>query len=332
MYTVKLKDDEPFLYSIFGIQYLTGEPNEDQKARTNAFNNLINGHPTHIDRLMQDGCASISAGKTLIWLAYWKKKQDYQNWWNQKAVSQFWTSLPDDSGMWREILTASPRRSQYGTNQEYETGMGHLGPRVSLGDKAGYWGCYRDRMADSVTDSFASPPDSTLVCPMGAGSRPDGPGRIQLTHTPDNLCFVVEGQDHSALTADERDYWFKHFDGSVNQWIQDLLDSGPDSGILDTRLCYEPEQGTFRSSEPHALNYNKKVQLFYFHDLRQMERIGRVNKGHVDLRKRFLESYGPGGEMAGGKICLWVETTVLKADEVECEYIGCVDGTGLMGP
>jgi hypothetical protein len=94
---------------------------------------------------------------------------------------------------------------------------------------------------------------------------------------------------------------------------------------------FEPEKGTFRNPEPSSLNYNEKVQLFYFKDLRHMERIGRLNKGHVDLRKRFLEYYGPGGEMASGKICFWVETAVLKADEVECEYIGCVEGTGFMG-
>jgi hypothetical protein len=330
MYTVKFESDEPFVYSVFGIQYPTGKPSKAQEDRTNEFNSLITGYPSHIDCLMQDGCASISHGTTFVWLAYWKSNQDYQDWWNQKAVSHFWNSLPSDSGIWREILTPSPRRSQYGTNQEHETGMGHLGSRVPLGDKAGYWGCYRDRMADSATDTFASHLNSEPVCLMKAGSRPSCPGRVQITHYPDNLCFVVEGQDHSALSAEEREYWFENFDASVNQWIKDLLASGPDSGILDARLCFEPEKGTFRNSEPRALNYNKKVQLFYFKDLRHMERIGRLNKGHVDLRKRFLESYGPEGAMAGGNICLWVETTVLKADEVECEYIGCAEGTGFM--
>lgn len=61
-----------------------------------------------------------------------------------------------------------------------------------------------------------------------------------------------------------------------------------------------------------------------------MEKIGRQNKGHADLRKRFLEAYGPSGQMVNGKISLRVETTVLKSCEMDCEYVGCAEGTGFM--
>lgn len=88
-------------------------------------------------------------------------------------------------------------------------------------------------------------------------------------------------------------------------------------------MCYAPESDVLRDSTPKALNYNKKAQLFYFKDLRHMERIGRSNKQHVELRKRFMEAYCPGGVMQSGKLVLWVETTVLKNGEIECEYVGC---------
>lgn len=325
MWSVKFPSDEPFVYSIFGIQFSSGDLDETQKSLASQFNALITGHPDHIDRLIQDGCGP-TPGKTQVWLAYWKTSTQFQAWWNQENVSHFWKNLPAGSGIWREILRPSPRRTQYGTNQLSKTGMGHLGDRISLGENAGYWGCYRQRMADSATDKFAR--DSNSQCPY-AGSNVES-DRVQFTHCADNMCFVVEGQDHSALTAEERKYWFDHFDGSVNGWISDLMNSGPEVGILDARLCYEPESGTFRDSEPSALNYNKKVQLFYFKDLGHMERVGRLHKGHADLRRRFLEAYGPGGDMDGGKICLWVETSVLKADEFECEYVGCAEGTGFM--
>lgn len=61
-----------------------------------------------------------------------------------------------------------------------------------------------------------------------------------------------------------------------------------------------------------------------------MEEIGRQNKGHVDLRKRFLEAYGPDGQIMTGKISLRVETAVLKSCEMDCEYVGCAEGTGLL--
>ncbi|KAJ5131802.1 heme-containing dehydratase [Penicillium atrosanguineum] len=163
-------------------------------------------------------------------------------------------------------------------------------------------------MADHTSDGMVSSVEKALkpIRPFespstGISSLESRPGRVHLTQFPDNICFVVEGQDHSAITAEERKYLFESFDDSVTRWIKDLMEAGPESGILDGRICYEPESGVFREKEPQALNYNKKVQLFYFKDLQHMEKIGRQNKGHVDLRKRFLEAYGPDGQMMTGK-------------------------------
>ena len=62
-----------------------------------------------------------------------------------------------------------------------------------------------------------------------------------------------------------------------------------------------------------------------------MEKIGRSNKGHVVLRNNFLKDYCPGGKMADiAKLLLWVETSVVKKGEIECEYVGCLEGTGFM--
>ncbi|KAG0157747.1 hypothetical protein PDIDSM_4932 [Penicillium digitatum] len=174
-------------------------------------------------------------------------------------------------------------------------------------------------------------PHRPLHSPSAETSGPEiRPGRVHLTQFPDNICFVVEGQDHSAITKEEQKFWLGNLDDLVNNWIKDLIEAGPESGILDGRICYDPEGGRFRDGEPNALGYNKKIQLFYFQDLGQMEKIGRLNKGHVELRKKIFESYGPGGEMMAGKIMLQVETTVLKSGEIDCEYVGCAEGTGFM--
>ena len=34
--------------------------------------------------------------------------------------------------------------------------------------------------------------------------------------------------------------------------------------------------------------------------------------------------------MSKGKLLMWVEMGILKATEIEAEYIGCYDGTGFM--
>jgi hypothetical protein len=218
------------------------------------------------------------------------------------------------------------------TKKSEPVGLGHLGTEISVGDKTGYWGCYRHRMAAHSKDNFASPIERDLEAfqPIPDSLGGDRPRCILMTKFPDNICFVVEGQDHSNITADEKEYWNDNFDSSVTQWMKDLFSVGPDSGILGSRMCYAPETSVYRDSTPKALNYNKKAQLFYFKDLQHMEKIGRTNKGHETLRSRFMRAYSPKGAMESGKLGLWVETTVLKNGEIECEYVGCEKGTGRM--
>ncbi|CAI7644503.1 unnamed protein product [Penicillium manginii] len=317
MSAVKLSSEEPFVYSIFGLQLPDGEESSEKKTLKEELHSLITPHATYIDLFVQDGCASTSKGKTLIWLGYWKSHAAYLAWW---------------ASIWREIMSPDSSRTQYMTNKSEPVGLGHLGTEVSVGDKTGYWGCYRHRMAAHSKDDFASPIQRHLEVSQHMPGSPGGNqiGRVLMTKFPDNILFVVEGQDHSNITADEKEYWNDNLDSNVTQWMKALFSAGPDSGILGSRMCYAPETGVFRDSTPKALNYNKKAQLFYFKDLQHMERMGRTNKGHAALRSHFMRAYSPKGPMESGKLVLWVETTVLKNGEIECEYVGCEKGTGWM--
>ncbi|KAL5339776.1 heme-containing dehydratase-domain containing protein [Aspergillus crustosus] len=212
-----------------------------------------------------------------------------------------------------------------------------------------------------------SPPSlhSTISSPDGTGpatapesaisSTPSNitihPGRLTPPPLPNNICFVIEGQDHALLHPLEKAHWHKDLDGSVSSWIEDLVTASKtpsDTGVLEARICYDGDSGLYHPDEkeiqtPAALDYNRKVQLFYFSDMHAMEKIGRENQGHVRLRRRFLQDYGPGGVMAqiqenamnhGGPglgLLLWVECSILQGRDIECEYVGCVEGTGLMG-
>ena len=185
------------------------------------------------------------------------------------------------------------------------------------------------------------PLDSTLREPLstststGTGTPAEGRirlGRVKLAKVPENITFVVEGQDHSRSTPEEKDYWFENFNSLATQWMQDLSTATPSEGMLDARLCYDPDSGIFQTGQLESQNYHRKVQLFYFLDFGHMLKLGMKSRAHVSLRRRFLEAYGPGGEMSEkGQIQLWVETSVLKAGGVDCEYVGCMEGTGLQG-
>lgn len=59
------------------------------------------------------------------------------------AITSFWATLPDNAGMYREVLTIPWSRTQFATNKkEPVVGMGSLSsrPYVSVLDKSGYWG------------------------------------------------------------------------------------------------------------------------------------------------------------------------------------------------
>ncbi|KAL2818371.1 heme-containing dehydratase protein [Aspergillus granulosus] len=332
MWGVKLPASTPVVYSVFGIQHPPEKDKDEQELLVQHFTELITGHPRYVETLEQD-----TPVLTRTWLAYWQSPADFQKWWTSDAVSTFWASLPDDAGIYREILTVPPGLTQHGTNNgdRLSGGLSHLGELESILDKSGYWGCYYDRMADVTKENRFPSPVSTKPTRSPSPLISVRSGRVRLPSLPDNILFVVEGQNHSYISPEEKSHWFEHFDKPVETWIGDLIAAGPEKGILDVRVCYDPSSGMYRAAdaELRALNFNRKVQLFYFLDMEAMERIARENAGHVKLRRNFLQDYGPEGVMGQlpPAICMWVEASILKGRDMECEYVGCLEGTGLMG-
>lgn len=333
MWGVEFPSDEPFAYSVIGVQYEGETPSEVTWSLIQELDELIKSSAKHTDHLVEDGRNHFAGWNSRVWLSYWSTSKEHDEWWQSPAVTKFWSSLPADAGVYREVLRVSPRRTQLGTNKERESGMGHIGSLTPLGEKTMYWGCYRDRYLDSSKENRMSSSLDALPAPTRPpkGAAKIRPGRTRITSFPDNLCFVVEGQDHSEISPEEKEHWFENFDGLVTKWMQDLMEAGPEEGVVDAKVCYSNDSGLYRNDKVSALNYNKKVQLFWFLDHRHMEKIGRSNKGHVALRNSFIQSYCPAGPMGvNGKLLLWVETSVLKADEIEAEYIGVLEGTGFM--
>ncbi|KAE8373693.1 hem-containing dehydratase protein [Aspergillus bertholletiae] len=332
MYAINLPKTTPVIYGIFGIQHAK----DSVSPLSTQLTTLLTPHlpPENITTLTQPGPGPQIT--TTIHLTYWPSKAHYEKWWHSAPVTTFWGSLPDDAGIYREIMTVSPDRTHHGTNKLGKTGMGCLGTYVPIPDKTGFWGCYYRRIPATAA---ATGPEGR--CPSAVKGIPQRQregagdiryGRVRMEGFPENLCFVVEGQDHSRLVAGERELWFEKFDALAERWMAELQSGGPEMGLLDMRMCYDSRSGKFRDGEPEALSYNRKVQMFYFLDMECMERMGRSSKDHIVLRREFLKSYGPDGEFAeAAGISLWVETSILRAGELECEYIGCWEGTGLMG-
>jgi hypothetical protein len=267
---------------------------------------------------------------TQIWLSYWWP-ESHATWWPTPAVKEFWDGLPEDAGMWREILTVTASRVQNACTAELRNGMNGLGEMEPFGDKIGYWGCVRHRIPDvNLGDKLAS---SLEEMPQRVPEKTSiRPGRMIVTDLLENICFLVEGQDHSGMSSRENVLWFEEFDELVTGWMNHLGKDTTANGLFNVRTGYVSDFGTFKNGTPINLNHNRKIEMFYWQDMSKFERVGRVHRGHVKLRKRWMEVYGPEGERGNGvgQINLWEETSIMRSPDIFAEYVGCREGTGLM--
>ncbi|KAM5386428.1 hypothetical protein ACJZ2D_000391 [Fusarium nematophilum] len=343
-----------FTLSIFGCQYHAESPNATKRDLVDGFDNLIRGAAVHVEELEQNDLPS------KIWMSYWSSPQSFKAWWESPDALSFWNSLPDDAGFWRETISFPATRAMYESNDQKPSGFGHCGELLlPLTEKTGYWGAYRSRMTpDGPDDSFSSP----LIATPQPRPRTNKIryGRTRMTKFPDNICFVVEGQDYSAMSAEERDYWNENFDGLTKQWITNVVTGGPAKGMVSSRACHafagdkvlgatnQQANGVEATSNGAngqngiaaksangtalfpGLDYIRQVQVLFWLDLSKMEHMGRWDKGHVKLRRNFMTAYGPGGPVEGGDLLLWVDVGVLKGSEIDAEYVGCFDGTGFL--
>ncbi|KAH7124408.1 heme-containing dehydratase protein [Dactylonectria macrodidyma] len=343
-----------FTVSLFGCQYHADEPDANKLDLINRFGALVNNGAIYVEDLEQNDLPS------KIWMSYWASPQSFKAWWERSDTRSFWTSLPDNAGFWRETVSLPATRAMYESNKEKPSGFAHCGEIIPLTEKTGYWGAYRSRMTPATPeDNFDSPlPAVPQPRPFVAEIRT---GRFRIVKFPDNICFVVEGQDYSAMPDNEREYWHEKFDSLTKQWVTNVVTASPGQGMVSARACHafasETVPGATRVAvsrtsgvangahghpgTPHeitngpssifpGLDYIRQAQILFWLDLSKMEHIGRWDKVHVTLRRDFFAAYGPGGVMEGGELLLWVDMGILKSEEIDAEYIGCYDGTGFL--
>ncbi|KAI5457376.1 heme-containing dehydratase protein [Mariannaea sp. PMI_226] len=343
MLRVKFPTAHHFTVALFGCQYHAESPSQGKLELINTFQSLLKSAAIGVEELEQNDQLS------KLWLSYWESPQTFKAWWESADIASFWSSLPDDAGFWRETISLPATRAIYQTNKgDPPAGFAHCGELIPLTSKSGYWGAYRSRMTpESPDDKFESPLPSLPEPRPSTGTIRHG--RVKMTKFPDNICYVVEGQDYSAMAEKERDYWNENLDGLAKQWITTVVRAGHERGLISARACH-PSGGEklpeVKSNGAHdassspsdaipgtllpGLNYASQTQILFWLDLAKMEYIGRTDKVHVKLRRDFFTAYTGGGAMEGGDLWLWVDLGILKGDEIDAEYIGCYDDTGFM--
>jgi len=255
-------------------------------------------------------------------------------------------------------MTVPKSRFMHASSQPVASGIAHLLELKQSNDE-GYWGVYRHRLSanpDQHTDpndKFVSPyvtaakskpdPEKKVIAIPKAQSSTIKPGRVRLSKVPDNLLFAREGQRQPNVSNEERDTWIKSIAPHAQSWMEHLDAEREKTGVVSFTTHLGHENPTTRTSTL-ATSFDPSMdlemdteaiaeanQLVYFLDLAHFEQAGRAHRGHVQLRKNTMEIYGPGGPMSElGKAVLFVELCVLKSGDLDAEYIGCREGTGLM--
>jgi hypothetical protein len=342
-----------FTYALFGVQH--DELTDNKKQTVLNLFNLLSGSADRVDHL-QDESHEIPRKSPLstTFIAYWKDSSAYDKWRESEAVRNFWANLSDDAGVWREVMTVPKSRYMFAANQYETSGLATMLGLKESSDE-GYWGVYRHRLHDNP-DEHTDPADTfTTSLVTMTKAKPDiekkivnlescitdniRRGRVKLTKVPDNLCFCREGQRQPHFDKDELETWLETLSPYAKSWMNHLNTARNKNGVVSFTMHVgheNPNPAQKKEIDPSEdLSLPTEAvaeanQLMYFLDLAHFEQAGRSFKDHVKLRQKTFNLYGPDGKHSGGKLSLFVELCVLKSGDLDAEYVGCKEGTGLM--
>lgn len=347
VYLMEFGDEEPScVIALFGVQ--CKDITTEKQKTISVLSKLIEASAGHVDCVLNEQHAETTPNcSTLIFVAYWASPSNYRSWWTESDVQDFWRSLPDDAGVWREVMTVPESRFMHASTHDKKTGLALAKmAKLQQSSNEGYWGVYRNRLSASKTDDLTSPyvtsstpgrnegsadkPTIQISDPTGE-AKPIRHGRVYLPKGIDNMVWVREYQSYCSITEAEQELWVKRLTPHATAWFDWLDRERNRNGFLSFRASVRLEGADVEAGNAASLKrINELNQFAYVLDLAHFERAGKSFEEHRKLRKNMMELYGPGGELEGGDAHLMVELCILKAADLEAEYVGCVEGTGLM--
>jgi len=256
---------------------------------------------------------------TDVFMAYWLDVDSYRAWIESPRVAEWWADLPQDPaaelGFWREVLMPDKDRFQFGGAGDRKAASANF-LELEPCNKFGYWGGYRDRLDASVHDDFAAAFDNLPAAKM----RETKGCRLSVI-TPDNLCFLREGQGWEDCGTEERRIWNEKMEDVVTEWVGFLGNNPTDTGCMSIRDCLEQDVS---SGAP----VDRRSQFAFLLSLGHIEHAARTQPTHLAVRNTFLEMFD--AKAFEPQLHVWVEVFVIKAGELDNEYVNCHPGTGLL--
>ncbi|KAK4505065.1 hypothetical protein PRZ48_003028 [Zasmidium cellare] len=265
-------------------------------------------------------------------IPYWETKEDFEAWKIDSGFEKWWSSLEPGSGVgwFLEVFLPSIDRFEtvFSDNVEPE-GVAHMRESVSgtLQEHV-YWGSMRDRLPVSQTDAI--PGEKTTIKPKTAtanGHSADTQTRRIHVSGRKNLAMIRSGQDWSDTKPHERKLYLDTMHPVLIKGMDFLRDQGEEVGCISCRFMdvIPKDPSTNNTSQPT----DKTFGLAYFDDLASLEDWSKRHKTHLDIFGRFIQY---AGELQNEvSLRLFHEVMVLRPEQQVFEYVGCHDGTGMLG-
>ena len=292
-----------------GLQFRGAAPGHALDELDSAF--AAPDGPGHHDRASQTDPAGYT---DIVSIAYWDDPGAFDRWF--KTHRQGWLSddrPADGTGRWIEVIRPMIEEFETLFNvPDRPEGVAVIAEAWSdeIQEHA-YWGGMRDRIPLSQND------------PMPGGGAPevrrDG-ARVRV-HPKQGLCLIRSGQDWADTVGDERSLYLDDVEPVLRAGMDFLRDEGRPIG------CYANRYLRVLGSDGQPSD--RSFGMSWWRSLDALERWSESHPTHVAIfgaAMKYLMKMGP-----AAKLRLYHEVSVVGPDEQYFEYLGCHDGTGLLG-
>ena len=299
---------EAVVMAYYGVQYRGDRPPVAEDALNELYRSVEDdGGPVHHDTAI---VVDPQGYTNEIVAMYWLDPAAYNRW---STTRPGWTADREREGVGFFVEVAMPGARDFETitgSRRRMEGIAVAAESVSA-DVAehAYWGSMRDRLPSSQTSALE--PSGTLTFER------DGERVIVRPH--DGMALIRSGQDWDDTVDEARDRWFSEIQPVLREGMNFLANEGLAAGCYSNRLMQLTDGDRL---------IEKTYGHGWWHSLAELEQWSKSHQTHLKIFGAFGQFVKHFRGAAG--LRLYHEVSVLDADQLRFEYLGCHHRTGLL--
>lgn len=299
---------ETVVMAYYGIQYRGDRPETASRALADLRRSAdVPDGPAHHDTAIVHDPAGFTNEITAL---YWLDAPSYARW---AAANDDWTDpARDHHEVGFFVETAMPGARDFETifggrrMEGLSVASDGIGGVIA---EHGYWGSMRDRLA-SAQDSPLDPEGELTFLEDGD---------LVIVRPHDGICLIRSGQDWRDTVDEPRERWESQIRPVLREGMDFLTAEGNQIGCYSNRLM--------QITDGEAL-VEKTYGHGWWHSLAELEQWSKSHPTHLKIFGAFGQFVKHFQSAAG--LRLYHEVSVLNADQLRFEYLGCHPRTGLL--